>query len=305
MQTKKLIADPGEPSLTDADLRRVNKVINEIGETRGEVPERLEQQYTALTWSRKWAHNNLTPGLSVGAASLIRGTGTIGCFLKMPYPDSNESYPVGLTNYHVLPYPSEDPFATDKVAQPGWSDLDGWLSHERSRTFLGKTKAGILNSDVDAAVFGLTPHIRVERIRNRLGRWHNLRELPVNPEPSEPEIGDLVLKVGRTTGKTEGQVVGKETIRIRYPKFVSGSDDPHEIDVWTIRPTAGEDNPDNVELSLPGDSGAVWWTVRDNSLVAVLLHVAGEASGIASEERAYGCSMAKVNAAMGTNGLWV
>ena len=85
--------------------------------------------------------------------------------------------------------------------------------------------------------------------------------------PAVAEIGDIVEKVGRSTQVTQAVVQGLGTF----------------LDLWPamhLRPVAGDLDPE--PLSERGDSGAVWYRLRDGA--AIGLHCAGSGATAAGLE---------------------
>jgi endonuclease G len=99
-------------------------------------------------------------------------------------------------------------------------------------------------------------------------------ELAVIPTGiADVELGDKVVKSGRTTGVTYGIVSRiNVTTKINY----GGSIGERTISCFEMKPNP-EKPPENGEISMGGDSGSVWLidSEKDNGLV-VGLHFAGE-----------------------------
>jgi hypothetical protein len=80
----------------------------------------------------------------------------------------------------------------------------------------------------------------------------------------EPEVGDVLEKVGGGTGRTHAVVEYVGNVSTVYARNCRG---------FVLRPAT--EGP--AEISLPGDSGAVWYDPRTGA--AVGLHLEGELSG--------------------------
>jgi endonuclease G len=106
-------------------------------------------------------------------------------------------------------------------------------------------------------------------------------------EIGEPELGDKVIKSGRTTGVTHGVVTRVHTMaRINY----GGQIGNQAIGCFEIGPDPAQ-LPDDGEISKGGDSGAVWLFKASNGQITRImagLHFAGETAG-ALHEQALAC----------------
>ncbi|NEA65349.1 DNA/RNA non-specific endonuclease [Streptomyces sp. SID12488] len=205
---------------------------------------------------RKTHLNPIAPGASVGGVTVTAGT--IGCKVF----DKADGTPYVLSNWHVLQGPDGEP--GEEIVQPGRFD-DNQISHNH----LGVLKRSHLGPAGDCAVATIDK-----------GRTFDpkILELGVAPEElGEPDLGDKVIKSGRTTGVTHGIVrrihtmakidyggdVGEKTIGC----FEIGPDDEH--------PAADK------QISMGGDSGAVWLFKQNGrpSKVIAGLHFGGESAG--------------------------
>jgi len=205
------------------------------------------------TSNRKTRIDPIVPGISV---SNVKGSaGTIGCIVY----DRADGTPYILSNWHVLH--GHDGIIGDDVVQPGPYD-DNRIHLNQ----LGKLVRSHLGHAGDCAVSTIDDRdfcpdiIDLGVIVDKLG---------------EPELGDMVVKSGRTTGVTHGIVSRVDTIvKINY----GGSTGEQEVGGFEI-----ELDPDNIphdgEVSKPGDSGSVWLFKSDNgqpSKIMAGLHFAGE-----------------------------
>lgn len=206
----------------------------------------------------------IMPGVSVAH---IRATaGTIGCIVY----DKHDGTPLILTNWHVAQGPSG--LLGDDVVQPGPHD-----DNRTDRNRLGRLQRSHLGVAGDCAV---------ATIENR--RFETaILGLGVTPERlGEPELGDKVVKSGRTTNVTHGIVRRIDTIvKLRY-----GSAGEHSIGCFEIGPDPAN-LPADGEISKGGDSGAAWMFKKANGKtdgVLAGLHFGGE-TGSSTDEHALAC----------------
>ena len=200
---------------------------------------------------RKLRLDPLVPGISVSHPSGRAGT------LGMVVFDRGTGDPCMLSNWHVLH--RADGLLGDTVVQPGPFDdnrVDGNSAGTLLRSHLGPAGdcaiARIEDRDYETEILelGVTPS-RVARV----------------------ELGDPVVKSGRTTGVTRGVVRRVEVMaELAYPGVGS-----RNIGGFEIEPHEGESS--DVEISEPGDSGSVWMVAaKDGTATDILagLHFAGE-----------------------------
>lgn len=213
---------------------------------------------------RKKRLDPVAPGSSV--AHLKETAGTIGCVVF----DKVTGTRYILSNWHVLQGP--EGAIGDVVVQPGPFD-DNRVHLNRLgtlvRSHLGHAGdcaiATIEGRDVDPGIIDLG--VKVEKI-------------------GEPELGDLVIKSGRTTGVTRGKVTRVHTIsKIDY----GGATGVQEVGGFEIGVDSGH-IPSNGEVSMGGDSGSVWLFVKNGKPTNVMagLHFAGEGS-LDPNEHAVAC----------------
>ncbi|OLT25988.1 endonuclease [Nocardiopsis sp. CNR-923] len=209
------------------------------------------------------------PGVSVGHAK--GSAGTIGCVVF----DKHDGTPFILSNWHVLH--GADGESGEDVVQPGRAD-----DPHTDRNRLGRLERSHLGFAGDCAI------ATVEDRRFDA----DILGLGVAPEElGEPEIGDRVVKSGRTTGVTHGVVRSPfKLAQIHYPGAGARSVLCFEIGVDP------DDPPEDGEISLPGDSGSVWMFKdsegRPGNVLAGL-HFAGE-SRDEPDEHALACFPLKV-----------
>ncbi|MFR9769711.1 DNA/RNA non-specific endonuclease [Nocardia sp. SC052] len=213
---------------------------------------------------RKSRLDPIVPGISVAHPSTTAGT--IGCVVY----DRDDGTPYVLSNWHVLNTAAGN--LGDDVVQPGPRD-DNRVDRNRLgkliRSHLGTAGdcavADIENRRFSAAIMGL------DVVPDRLG---------------EPELGDKVIKSGRTTQVTHGRVRRVDVVaKIDYHGVGTRS-----IGGFEIGPDPDHPAVDG-EISSGGDSGSAWiFELPDGKTSTVLagLHFAGE-TGADTDEHALAC----------------
>jgi hypothetical protein len=198
----------------------------------------------------------LFPGISVCHKDSTAGT--LGAFVI----DLVSGNPGILSNWHVLAGATARP--GDAILQPG--PFDGGRNPQDAVAALERM---LLNADGDAAI----------ALLNGSRGWSPVifgtDQLLLGTKRAN--LGDVLIKSGRTTGVTRGKVDGFGVYTIQYdvgPKSIKG-----------FKLVARKDgNPDNEEISSGGDSGSIWYDETD--LKAVGLHFAGETDPNPREENA-------------------
>jgi len=187
--------------------------------------------------------DQVMPGVSIGRRD-GQGAGTVGAIVR----DALTGAPMLLGNWHVLVGPGGGP--GDPVVQPGpWDD--------------GRLDANVIGAVVRGHI-GLAGDGAVASIRNRRVDPAIL-ELGVAPARlATAEIGDTVVKSGRTTGVTYG-VVCRTAVVVSH----GGTGTAFDIGGFEIEPDPKRPPPDGL-LSDEGDSGSLW-----------LIHDGGAATDIA------------------------
>ena len=214
---------------------------------------------------RKTRFKTLKPGISVAHKNC--SSGTLGAFVE----DKQSGKRAILSNWHVLAG-SSSARPGDDIIQPG--PFDG--GHQKRDT-VAKLERMILDQDGDAAIAilngerGIDPHIYDTNDFLRGIR--------------DPQIGEVLIKSGRTTGITRAKVDGYGTYFISYS---SGRKGITGFKLVSEKPG----NPDNEEISSGGDSGSIWYD--PDSKEAVGLHFAGETSPNPSREHALACFTSRV-----------
>ena len=219
---------------------------------------------------RKTRIDPIVPGVSV--ANVNVSAGTVGCIVF----DKKDGTPYILSNWHVLHGPAGK--IGDVVVQPGPRD-DNRIAKNRLGTLV-RSHLGIAG---DCAVATIEDR--------RFGA--EISDLGVAPEQlGEPQLGDKVIKSGRTTAVTHGIVRRVDvTAKIDYGQPVG------EQNIGCFEIGVDPNNPAlNEEISQGGDSGSVWLFKAANgkpTKVLAGLHFGGEGA-FDPDERALACLPASV-----------
>lgn len=205
------------------------------------------------TSERKRRADPVVPGLSV--AHVAETAGTIGCIVY----DAADGAPYILSNWHVLHGSRGD--IGDDVVQPGPFD--------DNRTHLNRL-GRLVRSHVGHAGDCAIATIEGREFRSEIfGLDVRLEQL------GEPELGDTVVKSGRTTGLTYGRVTRVHTIAA-----IDYNNGAGEIEVGCFEIGVDPDHaPADGEVSKGGDSGSVWvFTSGAGNPTGIMagLHFAGE-----------------------------
>lgn len=216
---------------------------------------------------RKRRLDPMMPGVSI--ANVHETAGTLGCLVKENAGGETRV----LSNWHVL-HGGEGKIG-DPITQPGSFD-DNRISENRCgvlvRSFLGLAgDCAIASIDGRAATDeALDLGVSVRRI-------------------GDPELGDRVVKSGRTTGVTHGVVTRVHAIS-KVPYKGLGA---QEIGGFEIGPDP--DRPaENAEISMGGDSGSAWMSADAGQASDMMLglHFAGETAD--EPEHALACYASSV-----------
>jgi endonuclease G, mitochondrial len=199
---------------------------------------------------RKIAINPIVPGVSIGHPSI--SAGTAGCVVY----DANSGAPFILSNWHVLH--GQNGKIGDEIVQPGSYD-----DNRVDRNVVGKLVRSHLGLAGDCALASIDQRKLASEIFDlnvgvsRIG---------------EPELGDRVIKSGRTTDVTYGIVQ-----RIHITTRIDYEVGTKEIGCFEIGPDP-EQPAKNGEISMGGDSGAAWLFVDQGQTTNMMLglHFAGE-----------------------------
>ena len=218
--------------------------------------------------ARTKRHDPVVPGVSI--SNETTSAGTLGAIVY----GREDGTAYGLSNWHVLHGPGSH--VGVRTVQPGMFD-DNRPGHNS----LGELVRSHLGPAGDCAITSLDDR-RFEP---------TILELDVVPEEiGDPELGDKVVKSGRTSGVTYGVV--KRVDVLTTLDYGDGHGEQH-IGGFEIGPDPSRGN--ELELSESGDSGAVWMFRSGNgrtSRVMAGLHFAGDAGGGA--ESALACLPASV-----------
>ncbi|MGW5054134.1 DNA/RNA non-specific endonuclease [Actinokineospora sp. NPDC004072] len=213
---------------------------------------------------RKSRVDPVRPGVSIGHPEITCGTAGAVVY------DQETGTPYLLSNWHVLHGP--DGALGDTVVQPG--------THDDNR--VAQNAVGVLAR----SHLGVAGDCAVVAVAGR-GLDPSVLDLDVVPtDLGDPELGDLVVKSGRTTGVTHGIVRRVDVLaRLDY----GGAVGAREIGGVEIGPDP-DARPADGEISRGGDSGAVWLIRADGKPTGVLagLHFAGEGGGD-PDEHALAC----------------
>lgn len=200
---------------------------------------------------RKIVVDPIVPGVSIGHRDV--SAGTAGCVVF----DATSGTPYILSNWHVL-HGSTGQLG-DAVVQPG--------KHDDNR--VDRNKAGKLVR----SHLGIAGDCAIASIEGR-GLSRQVMGLGVAVERiGEVELGDKVVKSGRTTDVTYGIVTRVHTtVRIDYAAAGDKEIGCFEIGPDSAKPAA------NGEISMGGDSGSAWMLVERTRATNMMvgLHFAGE-----------------------------
>jgi len=225
----------------------------------------VQHSLMAEATNRQARFSVLQPGISVGHRHV--SAGTLGMFVK----DNRSGKTAMLSNWHVLAG-SASASPGDPIVQPG--PYDGGRVPRDTVAVLERM---ILDKDGDAAIAILNNNRSFDQTIIGLG------VIPDNI--ADPQIGEKVVKSGRTTDVTRGLVDGTGRFFIPYLVGRVG------IDGFVIVPR-NRDNPTDEEISMGGDSGSVW--IREGTSTVLGLHFAGETDPRPSHEHAIACFATRV-----------
>lgn len=201
---------------------------------------------------RKRRLSPMMPGVSIGNVNSTAGT--LSCVVKEQASGSL----CLLSNWHVFNGPTGK--IGDPIVQPGPYD-----DNHTAKNVCAKLQRSFLGLAGDCAIASIDSRRTTPEI---LGLQVAVRRL------GDPELGDRVIKSGRTTAVTYGVVKRIHTIT----KLDYGDKGEQEIGGFEIGPD--EKRPaEHGEISSGGDSGSAWMATgqRDRaSDMMVGLHFAGE-----------------------------
>lgn len=213
--------------------------------------------------------SHILGGVSVGRRDMR--TGTAGALVI----DQISGRPSILSNWHVLAGPTAR--RGDAILQPGLLDDPREVDDP-----VAALSRWILDADGDAAIAQLT--------ETRPWLPTQIGTHLVGGKIRDSRLGEILSKVGRTTGETSAKVDGEGIYRLTY-EVAPGRVEARDIHGFKlVSRTPG--NPDNEELSASGDSGAAWINPGTGDVVG--LHFAGETSLDPRAEHAIACNMSRV-----------
>lgn len=244
-------------------------IVTDVVERSFKADFQLVQQSVIKKDARKTKQNPISSGISVG--NINSTAGTIGSIVY----DVHNGNPYILSNWHVL----DGGFAKmgDTIVQPGPYDDSNTENNK-----IGKLVKSHLGVAGDCAIAS---------IENR-DFINSIYEINVAPQKiAKVELGDKVIKSGRTTGVTHG-IISRVyvTTKIDYDNVGEQLIGGFEI---VVDP---RNKPSDGEISKGGDSGSLW-LVKDErgkpTNIAVGLHFAGESSDD-QPEHALACNIHSV-----------
>lgn len=208
---------------------------------------------------RKKRIEPVCPGVSIGHVKSTAGT--LGAIVT----DRGSHAPALLSNWHV--FCGATGKVGDPIVQPGPFDDD-----RVSRNGIGKLLRSHLGLAGDCAVAS----IEGRRLDAKI------LDLGVRVEAiGKPELGDLVVKSGRTTDVTYGVVTRVDALfKMPYDGMPEQTIGGFEIEPSPKHPAAGN------EISKGGDSGSAWMAVDKGDKVTSTmlgLHFGGDAEGSEGE----------------------
>ncbi|MBI5104103.1 MAG: DNA/RNA non-specific endonuclease [Solirubrobacterales bacterium] len=201
---------------------------------------------------RKRRVDPMAPGVSIGNVGVTAGT--LGCLVR----DAATGEVRILSNWHVLQGDTGE--LGDRIVQPGPYD-----DNRVAQNGCGRLVRSFLGLAGDCAIASVEGRRAVEEV---LDLGVAVRRL------GDPELGDRVVKSGRTTDVTYGIVTRIHSIT----KLDYGRAGEQRIGGFEIGPDDDHPAP-NGEISMGGDSGSAWLAVdRDGKAtdMVVGLHFAGE-----------------------------
>lgn len=220
---------------------------------------------------RRTRQDPMMPGISVSNTK-----GTAGTFGAVVY-DRQDGTPYVLSNWHVLH--GDDGAIGDPVMQPGPYDR-------------GDPVADVCGHVVRSHV-GLDGDCAIATIEDR-DFEEDLQGLGIHPEVvARAELGDTVVKSGRTTSVTYGLVERVDVIvKIPYGPRTG----TRQVEGFEIKPDPSYP-AERGEISMGGDSGSLWLIHKGGDVpdgIAVGLHFAGETDPRPSAEHAIACYVDRV-----------
>lgn len=204
--------------------------------------------------ARKSAVDPVLPGVSIGHPSI--SAGTAGCVVY----HAQTGAPFVLSNWHVLSGP--DGAVGDDIIQPGRHD-----DNRVDRNVIGRLVRSHLGVAGDCAIASVDQR-KLESEVLDIG-------IPV-AKIGEPELGDRVVKSGRTTDVTYG-IVSRIHVTTEIDFGVGGNPLIERIGCFEIEPDPRRPARGG-EISMGGDSGSCWLSLKRGRPTDMMLglHFAGE-----------------------------
>jgi hypothetical protein len=193
-------------------------MVHHYTKKRPQLAKRLLESLSQKVQQRQRFPRPIPLGVSGGNAYSVRTSGfisqccggTLGCLVK----DTNGRYYI-LSNKHVI---AENASVGDPIVQPGLLDnacqsgdnvvanLTAWAPIKTDET-----------NTIDAAIAEIVNgQVRTDGYIDSVGL--------ISSQVVQPTIGLRVLKVGRTTGLTRGEVVGIGEVIVTYTKSCGSSE---------------------------------------------------------------------------------
>lgn len=251
--------------LEAAPTRPIPETItaNGIDFTTDVVERRYKTQPTAVDAppkaDRKRHLDPMVPGVSIGHSAI--SAGTLGCLVRENATGATRM----LSNWHV--FQGAEGRLGDRIVQPGAFD-----DNRVNTNGCGRLVRSFL---------GLAGDCAIASIEGR-GAEETILELDVPVRRlGDPDLGDPVVKSGRTTGVTYGVVTRLHTIS----KISYGPNREERIGGFEIGPDPDRPATDG-EVSMGGDSGAAWMALDEAGAPTDMmlgLHFAGEADSTGGE----------------------
>src|SRR5262245_7347162 len=229
-----------------------------------DIPQGAYRLHQSTAGGRALSSAFAAPGLATvrtrriqplrGGISISDGRRPIAGTLGGPVLDRSTGHAMILSNWHVLSGVFGRPGGA--ILQPG--RLDGGTPTDQ----VARLDRNAMTSNLDAAVATLGDERPIVN-----GPW-GLR--PIRGS-ALAQLGMSVEKSGRTSGVTRGVVTGVEGTKRTYYAGAGYRVIRHVISI----------TPGDPELSLPGDSGAMW--IDEATTKVVALHFAGNQPGHTEE----------------------
>jgi len=224
------------------DVEPAQRMPQAINEVTTDVIQVGRMVFTQLPDTNRY--NPLIGGCSIGTCGGAPGVGTLGMLVR----DRSTGQMMALSNWHVLVGGTTGAF---NVTQPGPGD-GGFCPGD----IVGQVSRSAINEYVDCAVATLTPGARDASCQLlRVGYYTG---------PAATAINNRVVKRGRTTGLTYGDVSSVD-LSITINDIGVLRTFKNQIGIWRA---AGV----NDVFILPGDSGSVLvdWPNYRNEVVGLL-----------------------------------